>query len=206
MSLRFITNFAACAYIVASTCLLTAHAQRVQRIQRAPPSTINPTKLKLVFANGTVTLNGRKLALPIERKELVGLLGKPSREVPAANILLIWDELGLLAYQRPKTQKIRSLQITLDQEAIQVRPNKLFAGQVQVEGATITARSTPESINRAIKPRAFVKDPGLSHLLGVGHWKMEYTDCVLFLREADPAIKSAKAHISSLSLDRKDDE
>jgi hypothetical protein len=200
MFLRSITLLAACGRLVASVGWLSAHAQQ------PVPGTIKPTTLKVVFANGTVTLNGRKLALPIQRKELVGLLGKPSREVPAANTLLLWDELGLLAYQRPKTQKIRALQIMLAQEAIQVRPRKLFAGQVQVEGATITAASTPEAINRAIRSRAFVKDPGLSHLLGVGHWKMEYKDCVLFLREVDPAIKSARGRISSLSLDQKEDE
>jgi hypothetical protein len=158
-----------------------------------------PSKLKVEFTKGSVVINGTKLSLPIQRKDLVRLLGKPDRETRLANTILTWDELGIHAYQIPNTEKVRALHITMDREEFQFNPKKVFTGLLKVEGATITALSSIEFINRAIKPAAFIKVRESDDT-----WELRFSDSALYLREADPKTKSEKALFSSLQLDQRE--
>jgi len=167
----------------------------------------DPAKLKVEFTGGKLVVSGKKLTLPFPRQELIKLLGKPSRTAPGANTVLTWDELGIHAYQDRLTEKIKALQVTMDPESmIMANPKKMFSGAVKVEGTVVTAAATLETLNRAVKPKAFVLEQNLSNLLRVNHWTVDYGATMLVLRAADPLIKTEKANFSSLQLSLKDAE
>jgi hypothetical protein len=188
---RFVAVLAVCGGSLAFGCALPAPADE------APPRK-EPGKLQVEIAGGTVTVNGTKLSLPIERKDLIRLLGKPSREMELANTILTWDDLGIHAYQVLNTEKVRAIQVTLDPETYRFSPKKVFSGSLKVEGAVVTAESTIKDINRAMKQGTFRKEEGL------GSWKVQYKDCVLYLNQADTKTKTEKANFSSLQLDQKE--
>jgi hypothetical protein len=152
-----------------------------------------PAKVSVEFANDAVVINGTKLLLPIQRKDLIRILGKPDREIDLATTALTWDNLGIHALQTRRAETIEAIQIDLAPEGYAFTPKKMFSGSLKVEGATITAGSKIEAINRDMKATAFKKDDVLTSM-----WKLEYKATVLYLAGADPKKKSPKVVFSSL--------
>jgi hypothetical protein len=161
------------------------------------PANVEPGKLQVEFTKGAVVLNGTKLTIPFQRKDLVKLLGNPDREAKLANTILTWDELGIHAYQTLNKEEINALQVTFDRQRLNFTPKKLFSGSLKVEGAPVTAESTVEAINRAIKPAAFQKAFGDS-------WQLQYDQSTLYLQKADSKTKSDKANLSSVQIAKKE--
>jgi hypothetical protein len=156
----------------------------------------SPAKLKVAISEGTITINGTKLALPVDRKDLLKVLGEPSRETPLANLLLTWDELGLHAYQRPDSTEVHAISVDLAPKEYKFYPKKLFAGTLQVEGATIGPSSTLEEINRAMKGHTFKKDE-------LGAYTVSYDTTIIYLHEVEGDVKDAKSKWSYLEFDLK---
>ena len=80
----------------------------VRSVDNPPAGPGEPRKLEVKVEGKDLTIGGKKLALPCERKALVEVMGPPSRILKKANTLLVWDELGVFAYDaRRVTRSIR---------------------------------------------------------------------------------------------------
>lgn len=117
-----------------------------------------PAKPVVAISGESLSINGKTLTLPCEKKDLVAALGKPDRVAKLANTMLTWDELGVFAYMKPDTTQVTLLSIALDRDTPSFWPKKVFAGTLTVDGATVTADSTLTAINNAKKGKPFEKD------------------------------------------------
>lgn len=143
-----------------------------------------------------VIINGARFSMPMQRKALIRVLGEPDREVKLANVLLTWDDLGLIAYQTPETSKITAFSIALDRQSMEFWPKKLFRGSLRVDAANITARSTIDEINRAKEGSLFERDNVLTDNFTFRHKRTSY-----YLEEADPKkTKDPEVKFTSLQI------
>lgn len=116
-----------------------------------PAKPVEPRKLEVKVDGKELSIGGKKVPMPGERKTLIELLGKPSRIVEKANTLLVWDELGLLAYERPNGGSIITLAVALGDLSHQMPdfwPKKVFKGKLLLDGVVVTADTTINAINR----------------------------------------------------------
>jgi hypothetical protein len=114
--------------------------------------TVEPDKQEVKVDGKELSINAKKTPLPGERWILVELLGKPSRVLEKANTLLVWDELGLLAYERPGGGPIVAVTVALGElNDFDFWPKKAFRGKLSLDGAVVTANTTIDEINRAKK-------------------------------------------------------
>lgn len=84
----------------------------------------------MIIHQGSLEYHGKKVPIPLKRKNLIKVFGQPSREVyDAAGNVLIWDELGLSCYgcQKPNP-KPEELQYMSPEEARAYKPNDLIDG------------------------------------------------------------------------------
>lgn len=90
----------------------------------------------LVIHGANLEYHGKKIPIPLKRRDLVKVFGSPSRDVyDAAGNVLIWDQLGLSCYgcQKPDSTP-EELQYMSPEEARAYRPND------QIDGLTIYLR------------------------------------------------------------------
>lgn len=82
----------------------------------------------LIIHADSLEYHGRRLPIPIKRRELIHVFGHPSREVyDAAGNVLVWDDLGLSCFDcqkpNPKPEELRYMS---PEEAKAYRPNDLI--------------------------------------------------------------------------------
>jgi len=90
----------------------------------------------LIIHPDSLEYHGKRVSIPIKRKNLIKVFGQPSRDVyDAAGNVLIWDDLGLSCYgcQKPNP-KPEELQYMSPEEAKAYKPND------QIDGLTIYVR------------------------------------------------------------------
>src|SRR5262249_54085317 len=118
--------------------------------------------------------------------------GKPTRESDLpANTILTWDELGVLAYLKPGSDKIHSVDLALGKQSLPFWPKKLFSGKVAVDGAEVSAQATPQAINRAKKGMPFKQ-----HSVRKSSWRLEHSNTVIILSTEE----GGKAGLIGLSI------
>ena len=116
-------------------------------------------KVEVEIAGGTLVVNGKKLTLMFDQKELIELLGKPDREAKLQNTLLTWDDLGLFAYVKPGTPSVHAVAVALGRdEKIMFWPKKSFTGKLTVDGAELKADTKIAALNKAKKAPEFEKN------------------------------------------------
>lgn len=119
---------------------------------------VDPEKLEVKVDGGELFIAGKKISLPGKRSALVELLGKPTRVIEKANILLVWDELGVLAYVRPEDGAVVQVTVSLGKMDFDFWPKKACRGKVTLDGASVTADTTIAAINKAKKGDRLVMD------------------------------------------------
>jgi hypothetical protein len=116
----------------------------------------------LVIARDRVEFGGAPLRLPCDRGELFEQLGGPSRTLdfpgakgePAISVH-VWDDRGLLAFERTDRQRIVKLSLALSErekglaasDADRYWPKSTYQGAIFIDGAAVDAASTPAKIN-----------------------------------------------------------
>lgn len=128
---------------------------RIVVAEGSPAKPIEPEKMAVMVDNGKLSIDDKVFPLPGDRDAIVELLGKPSRVLDKANTLLVWDELGILIYEEPNTKKIKQVTVALEVLKYEFWPKKLFRGKLVLDGATLVADSTIETINREKKGKKF---------------------------------------------------
>jgi hypothetical protein len=157
-----------------------------------------PRSVQVIIAGQSVTINGTPFSMPASRADIIKVLGEPNRIAPLYNTILTWDELGLYAYEDPKTGGIHEVSIALDREPFKFCPAKLFSGVLRVDGVAVTASSTVEEINRGKTGQLFQWNESMMEWILDGG-----PDLRLFLHKADPKLKNEKANLASLHIAKK---
>ena len=165
--------------------------------QEAPAKPADPTKVRVALDGTTLTIHGARITLPCKRAELVKVLGKPSRETKLSNVLLTWDEHGLVAYQDPDSDKVHAFAVALAPGRYSFSPKKAFRGGLTVDGATVTAQSTADAINKAKTGQPFAKDKVLTDT-----WSIRHDKTLITLAEGKPGDKEKFIEFQ-VSTDRK---
>jgi hypothetical protein len=145
-----------------------------------PP--LEPGKLDVRVDGKSLSIGSKKVPVPGDRKALVEVLGPPSRVVEKVNTLLVWDELGLLAYERPKGGPVIQVTIAVGDlsRSIDFWPRKRFNGTLSLDGAPVTASSSIDAINRARTGRQPALRPQ-----GVGvRWEVDHGDVSVVILKA----------------------
>ena len=90
--------------------LLAAVLSLLQALGAHPPpaAELTPTDTVVVSRKG-IEISGRLLRLPLPAPELEGLLGKPDRSEELTNRILIWDRLGIFAYEDPRSGSVHGI-------------------------------------------------------------------------------------------------
>ncbi|MEJ2360099.1 MAG: hypothetical protein P8Z75_01530 [Gammaproteobacteria bacterium] len=81
---------------------------------------------RLVIGASSIEYHGKRVSIPLTRKELIHVFGQPSRKVyDAAGNVLVWDDLGLSCFdcQKPNP-KPEELEYMTPAEARAYKPNK----------------------------------------------------------------------------------
>jgi hypothetical protein len=120
------------------------------------------TRDGLIIARDRVEFDGQSLRLPCDRKDLLARLGEPSRTLdfpgaagePAITVH-VWDDRGILAFERSDRRRVVKLSLALDErekglgasDADQYWPKSTYQGAIFVDGAPVDASSTPARIN-----------------------------------------------------------
>jgi hypothetical protein len=119
-----------------------------------------PDKLELTVDGKELSISGRKLSLPAQRPVLVELLGEPSRVLKKACVLLVWDDLGVFAYEESHGGAIVQLSVAVGdmKKEFDFWPKKVFTGKLLLDGAPVTADTTIAAINRAKKGAPLKRD------------------------------------------------
>lgn len=103
--------------VFSSLLLLTSVAQAEESFSPLVEDTIKILDNKLVYKNKSVPI-------PITRKKLIEVFGKPSREIyNTAGTMVIWDDLGLTCYGcQDKSETPEEFQYMSKEEKQQVKP------------------------------------------------------------------------------------
>lgn len=143
----------------------------------AGPGPIAAKKVEIAMDAGAVVINGKKLTLMFEEKDLFALLGKPSRTDPGrnkqSNTLHTWDDLGIFAYSKTSEPKVHAFAVAFgrDPENRPFWPKKYFTGKLTVDGAVVTADATVPAMNKMKKGMPFEKDEFLPDTFSIQHPK-----------------------------------
>lgn len=142
-------------------------------------------KLEIAFAGPVMTVNGKKMTLPTDEKQLVAALGKPDRRADLANLILTWDDLGIFAYLRPDSTTCHAFAICLgkdSKEQLDFWPKRSFAGKLTVDGAELRNDSKIEDVNKAKTGKPFEADNVLTNV-----WSIDQKEGTLYLRRSSTA-------------------
>lgn len=147
------------------------------------------TPMEIIVESQKILIGEHTFSLPSSGGQLSAALGKP-REIDkpgAPNHLLVWDSLGLIAYQSNATSMVEALVLfILSLPDRPISPSGL-TGPLTVAGVKIGASSTLDFVGHEILRK------GGSHVsrLGTGFWTLKYGDFHITLEQAEsPTIET----------------
>jgi hypothetical protein len=158
-----------------------------------PP--VEPNKLEVSLDGNRLFIRGERVVLPVKPQVLVEILGKPSRVLKGCHV---WDELGLIATEATGRASIFQVSVALSRMKYDYWPKKLFRGRLSLDGVTVTADSTVETINRAKKGRPLIPAPDLPFLSII-----DYENAVVFTESAKDSELDPAGTIAHLGIDTK---
>jgi len=134
-----------------------------------PPKKIDAKDIKVEIKDAELTLNGQKVTLPCDTESVEKVFGKPSRSVYLGNTALVWDDVGISAYQDRDSKKIISLSFALRESNAVQAPEKTFQGKVLVDGSNVTADTKVPELVGTKKGKPFVQSDIVEQLWSIKH-------------------------------------
>jgi hypothetical protein len=146
--------------------------------EQVPLCITDPKEMEIAILDDSFALNGKRIDSPIFVKELVSLLGKPSRETSRYSTISTWDDLGIYVFSDPKSGKVKAFTVSLNKESSDFSPKKVFTGRIIVNGTRITPESTIDEINAAKRGQPFKKS------MIPYAWNADYLNKSIFIKMA----------------------
>lgn len=165
--------------------------------KESPPAQTAPQPLARSTADVAITprqitIAHHAIPLPASRQQLVSALGAPTRvkEFPhGTNRILIWDPLGLVAYQSYATGKIFELCFYFQSKPKLDFSPRTLSGPMTIGAAKIDASSTLDAIGHEI-----LRQGGKDVVrMDFGTWTLNYGRFAISLEEIDSATIQAVA-------------
>lgn len=112
--------------------LLTLAISLFQPLGAVPPAPpeASPTD-RIVITRKGIEISGSVLRLPVSATELEALLGSPDRSEELTNRILVWDELGVFAYEDPRSGSVHGIAFRYSCEDLTHCPAKAYEGSIR---------------------------------------------------------------------------
>ncbi len=123
--------------VVLATCCATGERKLVDPLAWSEP------RDGVAVSRSGIRIGSKTLNLPTTAANLSDILGTPDRTVANANRILIWDHLGIFAYESPKTLSIHALSISFTCTEFEFCPEHGLPGVFVVGGAVF--RRAPDT-------------------------------------------------------------
>jgi len=82
-----------------------------------------------------VRIGSSTLELPTTEARLIEILGQPDRRSTLQNTILVWDHLGMFAYETPGTESIDSIAVSFTCRDVDYCPKNTYPGVLVVDDA-----------------------------------------------------------------------
>jgi len=120
--------------------------ERITQPHRELSATKNQIS-SLRFEGDSLVFNETKVAFPSSVEAVEEVLGAPDRTVKLVNRILVWEDLGIYAYQRDESCPIDSVVAEFKSEGYPFSPKSPFPGQVALLNTNISGQTTLEELN-----------------------------------------------------------
>jgi hypothetical protein len=117
-----------------------ARTPSVEPVRSAAPAIVMSDK-------GIATLFGKPLPSEPKASQVLALLGKEDRFLPAGNDLFIYDRFGVVVYRKPDTDQCESIALFYGPTKYDFTPRQLFAGTLSVANVPIPIGMTKDDID-----------------------------------------------------------
>lgn len=113
------------------------------------PKELQPAARKgseVIFVGGVLTVDGVDFEFPCKLQKLTDVLGAPDRTSELANTIYTWDDLGFLAYCRPKQDDVHNVTIDFVTQEFDFSPQKGFSGRVTLKNGDVNSTTTTDGL------------------------------------------------------------
>jgi len=152
--------------VVAIACIVSC-ADTPEAPVTAEP--VAPAAHTLSFEEGHLGFDGRTIDFPAAAESLAELLGPPSRSLDKANIIDVWDDLGLRSYRAAGSGQVTEVDVDLRPGPFGFSPRSCFRGEITVPGGRFRECSTAAEL-RAAGFRQQSEMPAFSWRLRLGRF------------------------------------
>jgi len=124
-----------------------------------------------------LTIGGSVIEFPISRAEVFRVLGSPTRQTSKTNTIYTWDDIGVLAYERPNSGQINQVNVVFNNVDMNYDffPIRVFSGILTVNGKPILQSSKSNGLNYGRTGTLFSNVEGLSFLREIQLGKLNLT-------------------------------
>ena len=133
-------------------CIQDGTAPDTTAITNAAPEltvAVKAPQFKVELRDGQMMIAGTRFRFPTTLLELSKIVGQPTRTLSLANVVYVWDHLGIVGYRPQNQNEINSLDFTFVNEGFEFSPTTNFAGTFTVRGAEIDKNATPDELGVA---------------------------------------------------------
>ncbi len=157
------------SFICKSLVLLTALVLSVSvsaNSQTSVSITTTQTSVSINVDKKGFSINQTSLKFPISVQDIEKVLGKSNRTFAGVQRVSTWDDLGLVGYQQSDIDGFTEIGVIFNiaENKFDFMPKRTFQGQLTVDGAKISNKSTRTSINKTKTGAKFVSLPLMSAL------------------------------------------
>jgi hypothetical protein len=109
-----------------------------------------PEKLHIDFDERTLVIDDVAFARPWRLAALKRVLGAPRRVFHLANELHVYDDQGVVVYERPNTGVVTALSIFYAPKDFEFMPAKTFRGTLRLGGVPVDEHTTKSEIRERV--------------------------------------------------------
>ena len=104
------------------------------------------SSIDISFGEEQLTIGNTVIGRGIGVEELSSLLGPPDRMFDKANVIYVWDRVGIIAYRKHSAPRLHSVTIAFKDKGYDFSPRTNFAGSVIFDAGTINAAATSSGL------------------------------------------------------------
>ena len=132
---------------IAGPLLLLLGCASMERSLVEPETWTLPTE-GVAVTRASIRVGGEEIRLPIDEAQLVSVLGQPDRREQLNNRILVWDRLGIFAYENPDADVIDAIALSFSCSDMTFCPKQGYPGVFLVGNAVFWHAPVPRHIVR----------------------------------------------------------
>ncbi len=121
-------------------------------IKLSDDATVDASTLNVIaFQKDSVIIADHRLPAPFNLSELAAVLGEPDRKINKDNINIVnaWDDLGIVAFQKPGIDTVSSLNIMFIALPVDFSSKHPFTGRIELAQGGFDGSATARTLEAA---------------------------------------------------------